>query len=229
MKTRSDVSVASAAAVETVLERLSRPYRWPSEEAKAWIVSFTTRACALQGTRALVLIGSIVRPIDRVNDVDLLYIYDKEPLSFRQHPIDVDIRAFSTPDILKRFQAHQDLIIWSLRFGHLIWEQDTFWSELQRSFKQRLVLPSPRPALGRAERAERRLAELKGQGDFEAAAEQLVSALTHRSWFQLLSVGVLPASRAELSTQLRDINQHELAVKLEKAILALRSSQESNS
>jgi len=41
--------------------------------------------------------------------------------------------------------------------------------------------------------------------------------------------GVLPASRAELSTQLRDIGQHELAAELEQAIQALRFGQESNS
>jgi hypothetical protein len=229
VKTGSEVSVAAPAAVARLLETPSRPYRWPSEEAKAWVVDFATRACALQRTRALVMIGSIVRPIEIVNDVDLLYIYDDEPLSFRHHPLDVDIRAFRVSDVLKRFQEQQDLIIWSLEFGHLLYEHDGFWSMLRRRFKELPLLPSPRTALERAKRAERRLTELQADGDIDAAAEQLVSTLTHRSWFQLLLVGVLPASRAELSTQLRDIGQPELATELEQAIQALRFGQESNS
>ena len=71
------------------------------------------------------------------------------------------------------------------------------------------------------------MAELEKLGDMDAAAEHLVSALTHRSWFQLLSAGVLPGSRAELSTQLRNIGQQELAAQLEQAIHSLRLRQES--
>jgi hypothetical protein len=195
----------------------SRPRRWPSEEAKAWVVNFATRACAVERTRALVMIGSIVRPIATVNDVDLLYIYDAEPLSFRHHPLDVDIRAFSVSEVLKRLQEQQDLIIWSLEFGHVLCERDAFWSELRRRFKEHPLLPSPQTALDRAKRSERRLTELEEQGDIDAAAEQLVSALAHRSWFELLSAGVLPGSRAELSRQLRDIGRLKLAAELERA------------
>ena len=223
MKTGSEVSMAAHAAV------LSRRYPWPSEEAKALVVNFATRACAVQRTRALVMIGSIVRPIATVNDVDLLYVYDEEPLSIRGHPLDVDIRAFSVSEVLKRFQEQQDLIIWSLEFGDLLFERDAFWSELRRRFKERPVLPSPQTALDRAKRAERRLTELEGQGDTDAESEQLLSTLTHRSWFQLLSAGVLPASRAELSGQLRDIGQHKLAAAIERAIQARCSGEESRS
>jgi hypothetical protein len=229
LKTGSEVSRAAHDAVARVLGTLSRPYRWPSDEAKGWIVNFVMRACAIERTRALVMIGSIVRPIATVNDVDLLYIYDEEPLSFRHHPLDVDIRAFSVLDVLKRFEQQQDLIIWSLEFGHLLYERDAFWSELRRRFKERPLLPSPQTALDRTKRAERRLTELEGQGDTDAAAEQLVSTLTHRSWFQLLSAGVLPGSRAELSSQLRDVGQYNLAAELERAIQAWCFGQESRS
>jgi hypothetical protein len=229
VKTGSNISVGSSASVEKVLGRLSRPYRWPSTEAKAWVVNFAARACASQQTCALVMIGSIVRPVDIVNDVDLLYIYDKEPLSLRHHPFDVDIRAFSVSDFLKGFEEQRDVIVWSLEFGHLIFERDSFWSQLLRTFKESALLPPPQTALDRAERAELRRTELQQLGDVDAAAEYLVSALTHRSWFQLLSSGVLPGSRAELSTQLRDIDQHELATELERAMQALRSGQELNS
>ena len=147
MKTGSEISVAAHDAVARVLGTPSRPYRWPSGEAKAWVMNFATRACAIERTRALVMIGSIVRPIATVNDVDLLYIYDGDPLSFRHHPLDVDIRAFSVSDVLKRFEEQQDVIIWSLEFGHLVCERDAFWSELRRRFKERPLLPPPQIAL----------------------------------------------------------------------------------
>jgi hypothetical protein len=115
VKTGSEVPVAAHNAGARVPGTLSRPYCWPSEEAKAWLVNFATRTCAIERTRALVMIGSIVRPIATVNDVDLLYIYDGEPLSFRHHPLDVDIRAFSVSDVLKRFEEQQDVIIWSMQ------------------------------------------------------------------------------------------------------------------
>jgi hypothetical protein len=102
----------------------------------------------------------------------LLYVYDEEPLSFRHHPLDVDIKAFSVSEVLKRFQEQQDLIIWSLEFGDLLFERDAFWSELRRRFKERPVLPSPQTALDRAKRAERRLTELEGQGDTDALQKQ---------------------------------------------------------
>jgi hypothetical protein len=75
----------------------------------------------------------------------------------------------------------------------------------------------------RAIAKQRRVAELGEMGDTDAAAEQLVSALTHRAWTRLLSVGVLPASRAELPKQLHLIDQDELAAKLQRAIEARQS------
>jgi hypothetical protein len=227
LKISSDVPALASGDFGKVLESLSRSYRWPSLEAKEWVVDFVTRACALLETRALVMIGSIVRPVATVNDVDLLYVYAKEAVSFRHHPLDVDIRAFSVSDFLKRFEERRDLVMWSLEFGHVIFERDAFWSQLRQTFKERALLPSPKTASDRAERAEIRLADLEKLGDMDAVAEHLVSALTHRSWFQLLSAGVLPGSRAELSTQLRNIGQQGLAAELEQAIQALRSGQES--
>ena len=131
MKSGSEVSVAARDAVARVLGTLSRPYRWPSEEAKAWVVNFATRACAIDQTRALVMIGSIVRPIATINDVDLLYIYDGEPLSFRHHPLDVDIRALSASDVLKRFEEQQDVIVGQDQCQH------------QQSRRRRRAVPGP--------------------------------------------------------------------------------------
>jgi hypothetical protein len=219
MKNSSNIS-ATMRTARRLPNTLSRPYTWSSDEAKTWVVNFATRTCSFEQTRALVMIGSIVRPSTAVNDVDLLYVYDKKPFPYRDHPLDVDIRAFPVSAVLERFQQKHDLIIWALEFGHLLCERHAFWSKLLQRFRQSPVLPSPETALDRAIRAERRLADLEELGDLDAVAEQRVSALTHRAWFQLLSAGVLPASRSELPAQLREIRRHELAAELERTLRA---------
>lgn len=183
-------------------------------------MNFISEACAVEQTRALVMIGSIVRPQQIVNDVDVLYIYERDPLSYRRHPLDVDIRALSVTDAIQRFNGRHDLIIWALEFGHLICERNTFWSSLSRTFKERRILPSKEVALERAQRAERRLEEMRKLGDLNAVEELRIASLTHRAWYKLLSAGFLPASRPELPSQLAVIGETELAVELQRAFQA---------
>jgi hypothetical protein len=201
-------------------ESLFRGYQWPSEQARQWVTDFVQRACSADQTRALVMMGSIVRPLQSVNDVDVLYIYENDPLAFRHHPLDVDIRGLSVTDVHRRFEERHDLIIWALEFGHIICERNSFWSSLRHRFKQQQILPSKQIALDRAEKAEIKLREMEKLGDANAAGELRISALTHRAWYKLLSFGLMPASRPELPSQLRTIGQSELADELEHAFQA---------
>lgn len=198
-------------------------YRWPSEEAKNWTCGFVARAAQLEQTLAIVLIGSMVRATPKINDVDLFYVYRTDSVSFRDHPFDVDIRAFSALEILEKLHERHDLTIWALEYGHLIYEQDSFWSDITRNFKKKPVLPSANRALERAVKAERRWREMKELGDAAAAAEMQIGALTHRAWYHLLSDGVLPPSRAELPALLQSLGCHILAAQLEKALRDRRS------
>jgi hypothetical protein len=199
---------------------LREPLGWPSTTARNWVFAFAKRACADLNTAALVLIGSIARPVEQCTDVDLLYVYTNEPLWLGDHPLDVDIRQYRARDVAERAARAQDVISWSLRFGRLVCERDRFWTELTSSWLGRLSLPSPDVAEERANRAERLYQQLLLIGDTEAALEQHITLLTHLAWARLLRAGVHPASRPELVRQLSSIGEKELAGHLEHALQA---------
>jgi hypothetical protein len=166
----------------------------------------------------LVLIGSIARPVSQAVDVDLLYVYRDSAISFRDHPLDVDIRAYERSTFLERLTCRHDVITWALRYGRVICEKDQFWSSLVESFAGTLPLPRPEVAEERAKRAavvHKRLVEI---GDREAALEQQISLLTHRAWVLLLRAQVHPASRPELPQQLRAVGERSIAAELESAL-----------
>lgn len=191
---------------------------WPSAQAKAWVTSFVERVCPDNSTAALVLIGSIARPVERVTDVDLLYVYHNRPIDFQDHPIDVDIRAYGASDMHERVARGHDVLSWAVRFGRLICESDQFWTLLVRSFAERLPFPNPEVAEERADRSRKVYEELLEIGDRDAACEQRVSLLTHLAWARLLRAGIHPASRPELAQQLRSIGERLLANDIQSAI-----------
>lgn len=191
---------------------------WPSAQAKAWVTSFVERTCPDNSTAALVLIGSIARPVERVTDVDLLYIYHNRPVDFHDHPIDVDIRAYGASDIYDRVAQGHPVLSWALRFGRLICEGEQFWTRLVRSFADRLPFPNPELAEERANRTRKVYEELLEIGDRDAACEQRVSFLTHLAWARLLRAGIHPASRPELVQQLRSVDERLLANDLQSAL-----------
>ncbi len=202
------------------LERLAFLSNWPSENAQVWVFDFARRACDCKRTMALVAIGSIVRPVPSVNDVDLLYIYEREPSDYRDHPLDVDVRLYPVSDIPGLLLKASDLLVWAINLGHLICQRESYWSDLCQGGQANPVLPSPEASLKLAHRANKLFRELLSIGDQDAAIEQLLSALTHQAWAELLRAQVLPASRSELPQQLRSVQNHRLAAELEKALSA---------
>src|SRR6266508_3956306 len=185
------------------LSSLVAERRWPSTRAAAWVKRFVEQTCPSTGMVALVLIGSLARSAQDASDVDLLYIYDGEPMPFKDHPIEVDIRAYAERDFTFRVSTRHDVITWAVRFGRLICERDRFWTNLVASFGGDFPLPSAEVAEQRAVRAAKVYDHLVEIGDHDAALEQRISLLTHRAWAQLLRHHVHPASRPELPQQLR--------------------------
>ena len=61
--------------VDSVAARLGRLTRWPSREARHWVERFVLAASRDASTAAVVMFGSIARPVDKAQDVDLLYVY----------------------------------------------------------------------------------------------------------------------------------------------------------
>jgi hypothetical protein len=181
---------------------LAAERRWPSPLAAKWVKQFVEQVCRAPGTLALVLVGSLARPTHDPSDVDLLYVYEGNSLTLNDHPIDVDIRAYSKEDFASHLANRHGIITWALRFGRLICQRDVFWSELISSFGSNLPMPSAEAANDRAQRAAKLYDQLIHIGDYDAALEQRITLLTHRAWAHLLNKRIHPASRPELPQQL---------------------------
>jgi hypothetical protein len=198
--------------------RLRAFSRWPSHEARGWVVAFAERVCPDPNTKALVAIGSFVRPVKQVNDVDLVYFYASQRPPYEAHPLDVDLRIYDAKKIPSMITAGHDVLSWAIRFGRVICEHDRFWSDLCSQWNNRIPLPDPRAAEKRAEKTARILQQVSSGGDVDAAEEIRLSLLTHKAWAYLLRQGVHPRSRPELPAQLREAQNFQLATELEALI-----------
>jgi hypothetical protein len=195
---------------------------WPSAEAKRWVFNFAKKICADKNTQALVVIGSMARPVPSVQDVDLLYIYKSHRPEFAEHPMDVDVRVYDGREVPALIAAGHDLLCWALRYGRVLCEQNHYWTQLATQWKDHSPLPDPVIAERRASKAEAFYHDFHRLGDLDAACEQLVSLLTHKAWARLLRAGIYPASRPELAEQLRILGDTSLAEKLEMALAQRR-------
>jgi len=191
---------------------------WPSAAAQRWVSGFASKICADNNTQALIAIGSIVRPVPSVQDVDLLYVYKSHRPDFADHPVDVDVRAYDAREVSDLVAAGHDLLGWALRYGRVICEHERYWTQLKAQWKNNARLPDPEIAEKRATKAKALYHDLRQLGDLDAAQEQLVSLLTHKAWARLLRAGIYPASRPELAGQLRAVGDTPLAAELENAL-----------
>jgi hypothetical protein len=193
--------------------------RWPSVKAKRWAASTLCSLASSSGTYAIVAIGSAVRPAHHPrSDVDFLIITDAEVKSASSRPIDVDLRVFRSWEVDQKLNQCDDLLGWAMRFGCVVFDRDQYWTNLCARWAARLPFPSPEASVARAYRFERLAREMISVGDFDAALEQVVAMLTHRSRASLLRAQVYPVSRPELPAQLRKIGDYRLAESLERAL-----------
>jgi hypothetical protein len=197
--------------------------RWPSEDAKTWVSGFVNTIESTPSIDALIAIGSAVRPgVTSSMDIDLVLITSGEKPNLRGITIDVDVRVFPTQEVDKLICQGNDLLIWTVNYGVLIWERNKAWSDLIARWRTRLPLPSSETALERARKAEAHVRHLTAVGDIDAAAEQEVSMLTHLARAKLIDRGIQPASRPELPTQLRAIGENTQAERLSTALKGIR-------
>jgi len=216
---RSNQSVVDMPTPNGPIERLRALPRWPSKQAKGWVEIFVEHVCQHPSSAAVVLLGSAVRPVNQVNDVDVLYIYQNERLRVPGRSIDVDLRSYSANDVESLLAAGNDLLGWALRFGYLICEKHLYWTSLREKWLERLPLPDPEIAAERARKADAVCRTLQEMGDIDAAQEMLLSKLTHEARARLLSRRIYPRSRPELPQQLEDIGEHDLALCLIQALI----------
>jgi len=166
----------------------------------------------------VVLFGSTIRPAPSSFDFDCLYIYEVDKPALHPAPMDVDLRGYPADQVEDLIGQGHDLLIWSLRLGELVCEHNAYWTKLKASWQGRLPFPSAEVAVKRATAADRMAKALTEAGDHDAAAEQSLTAITHRARAALILASVFPASRPELPDQLRSIGRWDLAMDLARAI-----------
>ena len=192
--------------------------RWPSLDTRDWLASFLERAEVDANVVAVIAIGSAIRPDVTSDDLDVMVVCRDVVRLREKAPIEIDLRKANVDSVDEQISAGHDLLVWAVRFGRPLLDRDGTWAEIARRWTSRLPLPDPTVALARAEAARRRMEKMRVIGDDDAVAELQVSHLTHRARATLAMAGVQPASRPELSGQLRDLGEVELADDLERAL-----------
>ena len=139
-------------------------------------------------------------------------------------PIEVDVRKANVDRVETDIRSRQDVAIWTVRFGRPLLDKDDTWNSITRRWRNRLPLPDPAVALDRAAAAQVRMEKMRAVGDDDAYRELEISYRTHLARAALASAGVQPASRPELSSQLRDLGETELANDLEQALSYRRAA-----
>jgi hypothetical protein len=192
--------------------------RWPTPGSRTWLEQFLARMTDDENVRAVVAVGSTVRPDVQSEDLDLVLVTHDRQRFASKAPIEVDIRPFALKDIDERIAEGDSLLVWAVRFGRPLLDKDETWSNVVDRWHNRLPLPNARAERERADRFLARLTEVLEIGDQEAAAELRVSHLTALARAALSEHGVPPISRPELPDQLRSIGQHQLALQLEMVL-----------
>ena len=192
--------------------------RWPTPEARRWVIDFLREVSESEGALAVIALGSAVRPSVESEDLDLLMVCKDGRKSHWRAPIEIDLRAYQVSDVEKELASGGDLLTWAVKYGVALLDRGCVWTEIVNSWKHRLQLPDPEVAERRADLAHTQFEALEEVGDSAAANEVHVSCLTYRARAALSRSGTFPASRPELADQLREIGEYELAKDLDSAL-----------
>lgn len=191
--------------------------RWPSNRAEEWVNDFLASAENDHSILAVIAVGSSVRPNVESVDLDLLVVRDAPPRP-ASAPIEVDVREYQSDTVQQRICEGHDLLGWAVNYGVLLHEKHGYWTSILNQYAGKVPLPSATSAVKRAEKAQIHLENIAAAEDFDAAAEQLITVLTHVARARLINAGVYPQSRPELPGQLRVLGDIHLAEDFEKAL-----------
>jgi len=142
---------------------------------------------------------------------------DTKPLRISA-PIEVDLRVYPAAAMDAQIANGHDLLGWAIKFGRALFQRDHFWDKILCAWQGRLPLPSAGLARKRAASARQRLGKVMEFDDADAAHEQAVSYLTHLARAELLDRGIYPASRPELTSQLRACSNSQIAEQLDRLL-----------
>lgn len=195
-----------------------RIYRWPTLRSKKWTTSFLNLAKKDENIRAVVAVGSAVRSAVSSVDLDFVVFCISPAQLTVKPPLEVDLRTYAADQVDSLLQSGNDLVGWSVKFGHVLFQRQGFWDRILESWRDGIPLPSADIASRRAEDAFRRFNSVLELGDADAAYEQAISYVTHLSRAALIKRHVYPASRPELPEQLRSAGCTQLAIWLERLL-----------
>lgn len=168
------------------------------------------------GAEAVALTGSTVRQRrTATSDLDLHVVGERPSLVGVE--VDVDVYATAGDVLLARLRNGDDYVQWTLRFGCVLFDTGVL-----RAAAEELVAsarwPSPERKLDQARRMLVVAEHVVTSGDVEAAAEEVKRVLTAVARWRLLSAGAFPLARAELSDQLRAVDELDIADALERCV-----------
>src|SRR5262249_46568190 len=126
--------------------RLSVIRRWPSNGARRWTTGFVDEMATRPNIWAVVAYGSSVRDVEISSDIDLLVVCDATDYEIPTPPIDVDVRILFLKDIDNHIRKENDILLWALKFGEVIYERELYWTRLKRECQDKLPLPSAEAA-----------------------------------------------------------------------------------
>ena len=194
--------------------------RWPTTHARQWTLDFLRRAQDDTNVVAVIAIGSAVRDNVPSDDLDLLVLCRERGILCERAPIEVDLRAYDVDDVDRQIANGRDLLTWAILFGRPLLDRFQTWESIVSRWQARVPLPDPCAARSRAAATLARLEEMREMGDEAAATELDVSYQTHCARALLSEAGIYPASRPELSDQLRSLGAMEQARRLTEALTA---------
>jgi hypothetical protein len=168
------------------------------------------------GAHSLILSGSTARGCrTEISDLDYHLVGDK--ILTRDLSAELDLHVLSPKKLMARILEGDDFIQWSIRFGLLLFDDNTVLDAARLIVEERAWPDVERKAQHARKSLDlaRRVVET---GDSEGALIQVRTALALSARAHLLSTRQFPLSRAELPTQLVAGGHPESAAALEACI-----------
>jgi predicted nucleotidyltransferase len=158
---------------------------------------------------AVVLVGSVARnTATSHSDLDLLVV-STERLTRTESAEGLHVQMFTKTQFIERLSTGDDFAAWCVRYGIPVLDAPV-WGNILASPEAK-TWPSWRAKVVHVVRRLLIASELTRTGDFDAAREELVYAISHVGRALLLKHGEFPLSRPEMVGQLKELGYPDLA------------------
>lgn len=192
-----------------------RASRHQTPELAAITAVVETRSREL-GALALILSGSTARGRrTRVSDLDY-HVIGPRPET-KDLPEDIDLYSDDPQRFMDKLRSGDDFAHWSLWYGCVVFDAGVVKRAAEYAARNN-AWPDPARKLRQAQETLDFAARMVESGDYERALEEVRGALSLAARWWLLSHDVFPLARDELSGQLIELGQVELAAALKMSI-----------